>query len=49
MGVRERIRAIRLMEKLEANPEVAEKLGIAVVNAIRNAQDPLCAKKDNNI
>lgn len=47
MGVQERIRAIRLMEKLEANPAVAEKLGVAVVNAIRNAQDPICDKKDN--
>ena len=49
MGVQERIRAIRLMEKLEANPEVAEKLGATVVNAIRNAQDPICAKKDHNV
>ena len=49
MGVQERIRAIRLMEKLEANPEVAEKLGVVVANAIRNAQDPLCAKKDHNV
>ena len=49
MGVRERIRAIRLMEKLEANPAVAERLGVVAVNAIRNAQDPICAKKDNNV
>ena len=49
MGVQERIRAIRLMEKLETNPAVAEKLGVVVVNTIRNAQDPICAKKDNNV
>ena len=49
MGVQERIRAIRLMEKLEANPAVAEKLGVAVVNAIRNAQDSICAKKNDKV
>ena len=49
MGVQERIRTIRLMEKLEANPVVAEKLGVVVVNTIRNAQDPICAKKDHNV
>ena len=49
MGVQERIRAIRLLEKLEANPVVAEKLGVVVVNAVRNAQDPICDKKDNNV
>ena len=47
MGVQERIRAIRLMEKLEAKPEVAEKLGVVVINAVRNAKDPICTKKDN--
>ena len=49
MGVRERIRAIRLMEKLEANPAVAERLGVVALNEIRNAQDPICVKKDNNV
>ena len=31
MGVKERILAIRLMEKLEMNPAAAEKLGIEVI------------------
>ena len=32
MGTRERILAIRLIEKAQANPAVAEKLGIVVEN-----------------
>ena len=31
MGVKERIIAIRLMEKVNVNPDVAEKLGIEVI------------------
>lgn len=34
LGVRERIRAIRLMEKVNKNPAAAEKLGIIVMNAL---------------
>ena len=33
MGVRERILAIRLMEKLNANPDAADKLGIEVIQS----------------
>ena len=33
MSVRERIRTIRLAEKLQANPEYAKALGIEVKNA----------------
>lgn len=31
MGVRERILAIRLMEKLNTNPDAADTLGIEVI------------------
>lgn len=34
MGIRERIRAIRLMEKVNKNPAAAEKLGIIVMNGL---------------
>lgn len=43
VGVRERILAIRLMEKVNANPAAAGKLGIAVAKG-------LCyVKKQNNM
>lgn len=32
LGVRERIHAIRLMEKVNKNPAAGEKLGIIVMN-----------------
>ena len=48
LGVRERILAIRLMEKITANPAVAEKLGIVVVNEIQAVQERISNEKADN-
>lgn len=34
MSTRERIRTIRLIEKLQGNPKYARKLGIEVINKL---------------
>lgn len=38
VGVKERILAIRLLDKVNANPTAARKLGIAVENAFPNVR-----------
>lgn len=38
MSTRERIRTIRLIEKLQGNPEYARKLGIEVINKLPAAR-----------
>ena len=48
LGVRERILSIRLMEKITANPAVAEKLGIVVVNEIQAVQERISNEKADN-
>ena len=48
LGVRERILAIILMEKITANPAVAEKLGIVVVNEIQAVQEGISGEKAEN-
>ena len=48
LGVRERILAIRLMAKITANPAVAEKLGIVVVNEIQAVQERISNEKADN-
>lgn len=48
LGVRERILAIRLMEKVKAAPAVAEKLGIVVINGLHNLQEEIQMEKADN-
>lgn len=45
LGVRERILAIRLMDKVKATPAVAEKLGVVVVNELQNVQEEINMEK----
>jgi len=48
LGVRERILAIRLMEKITANPAVADRLGVVVVNELHNVQEVINTEKAEN-
>lgn len=45
VGVRERILTIRLMEKVKENPAAAEKLGIVVINKMRNLKNACSSGK----
>lgn len=47
-GVRERILTVRLMERVKANPAVAEKLGIALVNGIHDVKKQKGVGKADN-
>ncbi len=44
LSVKERILAIRLMDKVNANPGAAEKLGIVVVNDPEKLRDTVSEK-----
>lgn len=48
LGVRERILAISLLEKVKVSPAVAEKLGIVVINEFRNMQEEINLGKADN-
>lgn len=48
LGVRERILTIRLLKKVNVSPAVAEKLGIVVINELRNMQEEINLGKADN-
>lgn len=49
MTVKNRIVAIRLSEKLERNPEYANKLGISVINEKVDKEHMRCNRENNHI